>query len=89
MQHLRLITFRRCVARYQGEFKVQSFSCLDQFLCTTFAQVTYQESLRDIQVCLRAQHSNLYHFGIRSTVARNTLAHANAVRDWRIYADFA
>jgi hypothetical protein len=89
MQHLPLTTFRRCVARYQGEFKVQSFSCLDQFLCMTFAQLTYRESLRDIEVCLRAQRSKLYHFGIRSTVARNTLAHANAVRDWRIYADFA
>ncbi len=89
MQHLPLTTFRRCVARYRGEFKVQSFSCLDQFLCMTFAQLTYRESLRDIEVCLRAQRSKLYHFGIRSTVARNTLAHANAVRDWRIYADFA
>jgi Domain of unknown function (DUF4372)/Transposase DDE domain len=89
MQHLPLTTFRRCVARYQGEFKVQSFSCLNQFLCMTFAQLTYRESLRDIEVCLRAQRSKLYHFGIRSTVARNTLAHANAVRDWRIYADFA
>ena len=81
MQHLPLSTFRRCVARYQGEFKVQSFSCLDQFLCMAFAQFTYRESLRDIAVCLRAQRSKLYHFGIRSTVARNTLAHANAVRD--------
>ncbi len=89
MQHLPLSTFRRCVTRYRGEFKVQSFSCLDQFLCMTFAQLTYRESLRDIEVCLRAQRSKLYHFGIRSTVARNTLAHANAVRDWRIYADFA
>jgi hypothetical protein len=89
MQHLPLTTFRRCVARYHGEFKVQSFSCLDQFLCMTFAQLTYRESLRDIEICLRAQRSKLYHFGIRSTVARNTLAHANAVRDWRIYADFA
>src|SRR5712691_8439377 len=89
MQHLPLTTFRRCVARYHGEFKVQSFSCLDQFLCMTFAQLTYRESLRDIEVCLRAQRSKLYHFGIRSTVARNTLAQANAVRDWRIYADFA
>ncbi len=89
MQHLPLTTFRRCVARYRGEFKVQSFSCLDQFLCMTFAQLTYRESLRDIEVYLRAQRSKLYHFGIRSTVARNTLAHANAVRDWRIYADFA
>ena len=89
MQHLPLTTFRRCVARYQGQFKVQSFSCLDQFLCMAFAQLTYRESLRDIEVCLRAQSSKLYHLGIRSTVARNTLANANAVRDWRIYADFA
>ena len=89
MQHLPLSTFRRCVARYQGEFKVQSFSCLDQFLCMAFAQLPYRESLRDIEACLRAQESKLYHLGIRSTVARNTLANANAVRDWRIYADFA
>lgn len=89
MQHLPLTTFRRCVARYDGEFRVRSFSCLDQFLCMAFAQLTYRESLRDIEVCLRAQRSKLYHFGIHSTVARNTLANANAVRDWRIYADFA
>ena len=89
MRHLPLSTFRRCVARYQGEFKVQSFSCLDQFLCMAFAQLTYRESLRDIEACLRAQHGKLYHLGIRSTVARNTLANANAVRDWRIFADFA
>ena len=89
MHHLPLTTFRRCVIRYRGEFKVKSFSCLDQFLCMAFAQLTYRESLRDIEVCLRAQSSKLYHFGIRSAVARNTLANANAVRDWRIYADFA
>ena len=89
MRHLPLSTFRRCVVRYRGEFKVQSFSCLDQFLCMAFAQLTYRESLRDIEACLRAQQSKLYHLGIRSTVARNTLANANAVRDWRIYADFA
>jgi Domain of unknown function (DUF4372)/Transposase DDE domain len=89
MQHLPLTTFRRCVIRYRGEFKVKSFSCLDQFLCMAFAQLTYRESLRDIEVCLRAQSSKLYHVGIRSAVARNTLANANAVRDWRIYADFA
>jgi len=89
MQHLPLTTFRRCVARYQGHRKVKSFSCLDQFLCMAFAQLTYRESLRDIEACLRAQCSKLYHLGIRSTVARNTLANANAVRDWRIYADFA
>jgi hypothetical protein len=89
MQHLPLTTFRRCVVRYRGEHKVQAFSCLDQFLCMAFAQLTFRESLRDIEACLRAQHTKLYHLGIRSTVARNTLANANAVRDWRIYADFA
>src|ERR1700737_668713 len=89
MQHLPLTTFRRCVTRYRGAFKVKSFSCLDQFLCMAFAQLTYRESLRDIEVCLRAQSSKLYHLGIRSAVSRNTLANANAIRDWRIYADFA
>src|SRR3981081_3462840 len=89
MQHLPLTTFRRCVTRYRGAFKVKSFSCLDQFLCMAFAQLTFRESLRDIEVCLRAKSSKLYHLGIRSAVARNTLANANAVRDWRIYADFA
>jgi uncharacterized protein DUF4372/DDE family transposase len=89
MQHLPLTTFRRCVARYEGERKVKTFSCLDQFLSMAFAQLTYRESLRDIEACLRAQRSKLYHLGIRSVVARNTLANANAVRDWRIYADFA
>ena len=89
MEHLPLHTFRRLVHRYGGERKVKSFSCLDQFLCMAFAQLTYRESLRDIEACLRAQRSKLYHVGIRSTVARNTLANANAVRDWRIYADFA
>src|SRR5271165_4460148 len=88
-EHLPLTTFRRCVARYNGERKVKSFSCLDQYLCMAFAQLTYRESLRDIEACLRAQESKLYHMGIRSAVARNTLANANAVRDWRIYADFA
>ncbi len=89
MQHLPLTTFRRCVARYDGEHKVKSFSCLDQFLCMAFAQLTYRESLRDIEACLRAQPTKLYHLGIRSQVSRNTLANANATRDWRIYADFA
>ena len=88
-QHLPLTTFRRCVARYQGERKVKAFSCLDQFFCMAFAQLTFRESLRDIEACLRAQRSNLYHLGIRAVVSRNTLANANAVRDWRIYADFA
>jgi len=88
-QHLPLTTFRRCVARYQGEHKVKAFSCLDQFFCMAFAQLTFRESLRDIEACLRAQRSKLYHLGIRAVVSRNTLANANAVRDWRIYADFA
>ena len=84
-----LHTFRRCVQRYAGEHKVKSFSCLDQFLCMAFAQLTYRESLRDIEACLRAQRNKLYHMGIRGAVSRNTLANANKVRDWRIYADFA
>src|SRR5918993_2737640 len=88
-QHLPLTTFRRCVARYSGHHKVKRFSCLDQYLCMAFAQLTFRESLRDIEACLRAQSSKLYHLGIRSTVARNTLANANATRDWRIYAEFA
>ena len=89
MQHLPLTTFRRCVERYGGEHKVKRFSCLDQYLCLAFAQLTWRESLRDIEACLRVQSSKLYHLGFRSSIARNTLANANAVRDWRIYADFA
>ncbi len=88
-QHLPLTTFRRCVARYQGNRKVKTFSCLDQFLSMAFARLTYRESLRDIEACLRAQQTKLFHMGFRSVVARNTLANANAVGDWRIYADFA
>ena len=89
MAHLPLTTFRRCVARYDGEHKVKHFTCLDQYLCMAFAQLTYRESLRDIEACLRSQAAKLYHMGFRSRVARNTLANANSVRDWRIYADFA
>ncbi len=81
--------FRKCVDRYDGNRKVISFSCWDQYLCMAFAQLTYRESLRDIQVCLRAAQSKLYHLGIRGKVSRNTLAHANQKRDWRIYDDFA
>jgi hypothetical protein len=81
--------FRRCVKRYKGDYKLKTFSCWDQFLCMAFAQLTYRESLRDIEACLRAQQTKLYHLGIRGQVSRNTLAHANSVRDWRIYADFA
>jgi len=88
-EHLPLTTFRRCVARYGAEHKVKSFSCLEQFLCMAFAQLTYRESLRDIEACLRAQESKLYHMGIKARVSRSTLADANEVRDWRVYADFA
>jgi len=88
-QHLPLTTFRRCVAKYDGEHKVKSFSCLDQYLCMAFAQLTFRESLRDIEACLRAQIAKLYHMGIRGRVSRSTLADANEVRDWRIYAEFA
>ena len=89
MDHLPMHTFRRCVHRYQGNRYVKSFTCLDQFLCMAFAQLTYRESLRDIEVCLRAHQDKLYHMGIRGTVSRNTLANANKVRDWRIYAELA
>ena len=89
MAHLPMHTFRRCVQRYRGHHKVKAFTCLDQFLCLAFAQLTHRESLRDIETCLRAQHHKLYHMGFRSTVSRNTLANANQTRDWRIYADFA
>jgi DDE family transposase/uncharacterized protein DUF4372 len=81
--------FHKCVRRYQGHYKIKRFSCWDQFLTMAFAQLTYRESLRDIQACLRATGSKLYHLGIRSQVSRNTLANANQVRDWRIHADFA
>ena len=89
MDFLPIYEFRQCVNRYQGHYKVRTFSCWDQFLCMAFAQLTYRESLRDIQVCLRGAKQKLYHMGIRGKVSRNTLAHANQVRDWRIYADFA
>lgn len=81
--------FQECVARYRGDYKLKSFSCWDQFLCMAFAQLTYRESLRDIEACLRANQTKLYHMGIRGRVSRNTLANANSVRDWRIFADFA
>jgi len=89
MDLLPLPEFRRCVGRYQGDYKVQSFSCLDQFLSLAFAQLTSRESLRDIETCLRAHGSQLYHMGFRGGISRNTLANANQQRDWRIYADFA
>lgn len=81
--------FDKCVRRYRGNYRIRRFSCLDQFLCMAFAQLTYRESLRDIETCLRAMQSKLYHMGIRGRVSRSTLADANESRDWRIYADFA
>jgi len=81
--------FRRCVARYGGEYRARSFSCWDQFLSLAFAQLTYRESLRDIETCLRALGTKLYHLGFRSHIARSTLADANESRDWRIFADMA
>ncbi len=88
--NLPMHTFRQCVARYQGERYVKQFRCLDQYIVMAFAQLTSRSSLRDIEACLRAHQSKLYHMGIRSpVVARNTLSKANERRDWRIYADFA
>jgi hypothetical protein len=89
MDFLPVYEFHQCVQRYHGHYKVKSFSSWDQFLCMAFAQLTYRESLRDIEACLRSAQRKLYHMGIRNKVSRNTLAHANQVRDWRIYADFA
>lgn len=81
--------FRQCVDRYSGNYRARFFSCFDQFMCMAFAQLTYRESLRDIECCLRAMHEKLYHMGIRGKVSRSTLAYANENRDWRIYCDFA
>jgi hypothetical protein len=81
--------FHRCVQRHDGDWKTYRFSCWDQFLCLAFAQLTYRESLRDIEVCLRSRSSQLYHLGIRGAVSRSTLAHANEHRPWNIYADLA
>ena len=89
MDHLPMPTFRRCVERYQGDRWVKSFRCVEHYRCMAFAQLTYRESLRDIEACLRAQGAKLYHMGIRGAVSRSTLADANEQRDWRIYADFA
>jgi len=89
MDFMPLKTFQRCVERYRGNFSVKHFTCMDQFRTMAFAQLAYRESLRDIEACLRAQSNKLYHMGIRSKVSRSTLAEANEMRDWRIYADFA
>ena len=89
MDHLPAYEFQKCVARYDGNYKFRGFSCLDQFLCLAFAQLTFRESLRDIEACLRSVQSKLYHMGFRGKVSRSTLADTNEAHDWRIYADFA
>src|SRR6266481_6649448 len=89
IDHLPPYEFYQCVARYRGNYKLRGFSCLDQFLCLAFAQLTFRESLRDIEACLRSVQGKLYHMGFRGKVARSTLADANESHDWRIYADFA
>lgn len=89
MDYLPQHTLRRCIQRYDGNKNIKFFTCQDQYRCMAFAQLTYRESLRDIEACLKAQSNKLYHMGIRSKVARSTLAEANEKRDWRIYADLA
>jgi hypothetical protein len=89
MEHFPAYEFRKCVTRYDGDFGKRSFSCLDQFLCLGFAQLTYRESLRDVEACLRSVQGKLYHMGFRGRISRSTLADANESVDWRIYADFA
>ena len=89
MEFLPWKTFHRLVARYEGDYRVRTLSCADQFRIMAFAQLTYRESLRDIEACLAAQRSKLYHMGLAEAVARSTLADANEARDWRLYADFA
>ena len=89
MSYLPRHSFRKCVNKYQGNYKVRSFSCWEQFLVMAFAQLTYRESLRDIETCLRAMQNKLHHIGIQSNISRSTLADANEKRDYRIYADFA
>jgi len=87
MDHAPWKTFHRIVHRYRGNYRVKRFTCAEQFRCMAFAQLTFRESLRDIETCLSAQASKLYHMGLRTRVTRSTLADANEVRDWRIYAD--
>ena len=89
MDHLPWHSFRRCVVRYNGNRKIKSFTRADHYRCMAFAQLTYRTSLGDIETCLRVQPTKLYHMRIRGRVLRNTLANANAVREWQIYADFA
>ncbi len=81
--------FDKCVTRYKGNYKTRKFSCWDQFLCMSFAQLSYRNSLRDIEACLTSQPKKLYHLGIRGNVTISNLSRANEKRDWRIYAEFA
>src|SRR3989338_9651377 len=89
MDFLPMYEFHKCVNRYQGNQRIRTFSCADQFLCMAFAQLTFRESLRDIEACLRSMSTKLYHMGLRGRISRSTLAKANENRNWRIYADFA
>jgi Domain of unknown function (DUF4372)/Transposase DDE domain len=89
IDHIPPYEFHKCVERYRGNYKFRGFSCLDQFLCLAFAQLTFRESLRDIEACLRSVENKLYHMGLRGKVSRSTLADANEAHDWRIFADFA
>src|SRR5881398_3940724 len=89
ISHLPHKEFQKCVTRYGGNSHHRNLSCWDQYLAMAFAQLTYRESLRDIEACLRSVGGKLYHMGFRGKVARSTLADANESRDWRIYADFA
>jgi hypothetical protein len=89
IDHVPPYEFHKCVERYRGNYKLRGFSCLDQFLCLAFAQLTFRESLRDIEACLRSVQRKLYHMGFRGNVSRSTLADANDAHDWRIFADFA
>ena len=89
MDYLPIKPFHQCVKRYRDNHNVKSFKCLDQFYCMVFVQLTFRSSLRDIETCLRAMQSKLYHIGIHGKASRNTLAHANEKRDWLIYADYA
>jgi len=88
MDYMPMYEFRKCVDRYNGNYHTSSFSCMDQYFCMAFAQLTYRESLRDIEACLRSRRDKLYHLGIRGRISRSTLAEANEKRDWRMYADF-
>ena len=89
LQHVPHYAFRRIVARYRSDYRVRSFSCWDQFVCLAFGQLTFRESLRDLELCLRSRPEHLYHLGLRGRVCRSTLAEANEQRDWRVYADIA